>query len=108
MIEACWHHGTILRATILDKIIDTWYPQMSKDQRHAVYSFFMRQYGDDEKTERQKRLLARFDPKNQYDVVTEYEGNTQSNNAYLFEGKYFVGNNTYIEPKCILTIEAMK
>mgnify|MGYP006304071035 CR=1 FL=1 len=104
-IEACFHAGTILRASILDKIADNWYHMMNQYERKSIYSWLKRRYGDDELDERQRRFMARFNPENQYLLTMKHEGEEQKAEAYEFEGKYWVGNQSYADEKYITNKE---
>lgn len=91
----------------MDKAIDVWYHQMTDMEKRRAYEFFNRTKAADEdrKLETQQRFLARFNPDNQYEVYTEFEGTKEVNTAYRFEDKYFLNTTTFISKGHITKVE---
>ena len=102
LVEACWHSGTILRHSIMQKAINGWFHCLSADEQKSAYNFFKRTKGDESTEEIQKMFLARYDPDNQYIVDTDCKGITVRENAFLFNGKYHTTDAYTINEKFIV------
>jgi hypothetical protein len=103
LVEASWHAGTILRASIMKNAINGWYHKLSCEERARTFEFFQRT--QEATLAIQKRFLARYDPSNQYNAHVNYNGEKQSIETYFFEGKYWTNETTHVAPEYILNVE---
>jgi hypothetical protein len=61
-----------------------------------------------------RQVLARFDPNNQYTVSTVSVGTAKKHDtggkirAYFWNGRYYVGWNTYVEPMYVLGAQRLE
>jgi hypothetical protein len=79
---------------------------MTKNQRLSFWHFLERyRLTEDTPKEIQERVLHRFNPEMQYTVITVYEGVKNTYQAYMFADKLWINENTFIEPKFILSYE---
>lgn len=103
-----------LRWDIYSMFVNDVYPQLSDNEREAIYTyikrddsrFFEGNYVDETAKEYFYQMLARFNPANQF-IVTLKEGRKKQqivDNAYFWDGKYYVGWNRYCAPEYIKKI----
>lgn len=96
-------------------MVNDVYPQLSDGEREFLYTYLKRDtswhwekptLGDETPMQYWKRMLARYNPSNQY-VVTLKKGREkqQVTNAYLFDGKYYIGWQQYCAPEYIKKVE---
>lgn len=103
-----------LRWDIYPMFVDKVYPQLSDDEREAIYTYAKRdsswlfegKYVDKTAAEYFKQMLARFNPSNQY-VVTMKKGRAkqQKVDAYLFAGNYYISWQKLCAPEYIKRVE---
>lgn len=108
LIETCWYSGTILRHSVMQKAINYWYRHLTENERARIYEFFLRTKGDEITMEIQKRFMARYNPNNQFLIETCFEGKKEELRAYLFNGKYWIDENTRIEENYITNAKIIK
>jgi hypothetical protein len=96
LIEASWSASTILQFCVLQDLIDIHFYKMSDSQKKAVHSFFATKmtfekklYNEDTNEIREK-IIARFNPNNQY-----YIQGTKAP-LYLHNGKYWSDSNNHV------------
>lgn len=108
LVEASWHAGTILRHTIMAKAINVWYHDLRPKDREAAYNFFNRIMADSKDLEIQKRFFARFNPNNQYEVKTKFNGLTVWTDTYRFEDKYWINTSSHLNEDYIITVNKLQ
>lgn len=88
LIDSCWHDGTALSSTMLDKVMDQWFQLTTKQDRVRIHEYLVRT-----KTElsvRQKMVIERYNPDAQYMVY----GKNQKAEMFLFDGQYWLDFKT--------------
>lgn len=100
LVEAAWSNGTILKNSILVKACDTWYHSLSKNDRLRAYEFFKRL---DAKDDIHFRLMARFNPSNQFNVRLFNNGDEQHAECYYYEGEYWTSSFQFANSDFILS-----
>lgn len=102
-----------LRWDIYPMMVNDVFPQLSDGEREAIFTYVKRdeswKFKDDyDKTAKEYylKMLARYNPANQF-VVTLKDGRKKQviDNAYLWDGKYFVGWQRYCTPENIIKVE---
>ena len=104
-----------LRWDIYDMFVNDVYPQLNDNEREFIYIYAKRDLswhfeGDFvAETPHQffRQMLARFNPANQYKVTLK-DGRKKAevrDDAYLFDGKYYVGWQRYCAPEYIKKVE---
>lgn len=105
-----------LRWDIYDMMVNDVYPQLNDNEREFIYTYLKRDTAwlwenpnglDETPHQYWLQTLARYNPANQY-VVTLKEGRKKAqtaDNAYLWDGKYYVGWQRYCAPEFIKKIE---
>jgi hypothetical protein len=95
LIEASWSASTILQFCVLQDLIDIHFFKMSDSQKKAVHSFFSTKmtfekklYNEDTNEIREK-IIARFNPNNQYYIQGKREP------LYFYNGKYWSDSNNH-------------
>lgn len=98
LIEASWSGATILQFCVLQDLIDVHFFKMNEKQRKAIHSFFStkmsfeRQLYNEDTTEIREKIIARFDPNCNFEVVV----NNQKMLLYLYKNKYWKDSNTVV------------
>jgi len=103
LIDAAWSCGTILKHSIIVKLMDTWYHALSKNNRERVYSYIRRVLVPQQ--EIHQRLLARFNPDNQYRVHIDNNGDKQTPECYFYEGEYWTSSFQFANKDFILWVK---
>lgn len=101
LIDSCWHDGTILSSTMLDKVMNEWFHLTTKQDRVRIFEYLFRT-----KTElsvRQKMVIARYNPDAQYMVY----GKNQEAEMFLFDGQYWLDFKTSAIDEQILKVEKL-
>jgi hypothetical protein len=99
LIEASWSGQTILQFCILQDLINIHFVKMSDSQRKAIHSFFTtkmtfeRQLYNEDTNEIREKIIARFDPNNQFFV----QDSEIEEPVFLFRDKYWKDANTYFQ-----------
>lgn len=96
LAEACIPQVPIARTMFWHDMIDKYYYQMSKEEADRLHEWISRnnRYQDSlEKYEDTKVFEARYNPDNQYEVTTEYEGKTEKHRAFKYKDSFYVAIN---------------
>lgn len=105
--------GSHLRWDIYPTFVNDVFPQLSESERECIYTYAKRDLSemfdrkpDSTESEYFRQLLARFNPANQY-VVTLKDGRKKevADNAYLWNGKYYIGWQRYCGEDYIIKVE---
>lgn len=104
-----------LRWDIYPMMVNDVWPQLSDGEREAIFAYIKRdeswKFNDNLEYDETPRkyflqMLARYNPANQY-IVTLKDGRKKqvADNAYLWNGKYYVGWQRYCAPENIVNVE---
>lgn len=99
LIDSCWHDGTALSSTMLDKVMDEWFQLTTKQDRIRIHEYLDRTKR--ELSERQRMVIARYNPHAQYIVY----GKNQKAEMFLFEEKYWLDFKTSAIKEQIVKVE---
>jgi hypothetical protein len=109
LIEACIPKVPIARAMFWKDVIDKYYHQMTWDERARLHEWIGRNYSyENGLKNNDPDIIAferRFNPDNQYKITTNYEGNIETKEAFLMDGKYHIKINTSILDEYITNVE---
>jgi hypothetical protein len=106
-----------LRWDIYPMMVNDVWPQLTESEREFIFTYVKRddswyfcdekQYVDETAKEYYLQMLARYNPANQYGVTMKKgRGARQiANDAYLWDGKYYVGWQRYCAPEYITKVE---
>ena len=101
-----------LRWDIYPMMVNDVYPQLSDGEREAIFTYIKRdeswKFRDDyDKTAKEYflKMLARYNPANQYTITLKDGRKKVKVDAYLWDGKYFVGWQRYCAQENIIKVE---
>ncbi len=102
LAEACIPPRPIARTCFWHKLIDTYYRQMSEEQRARLFEWITRKPEFDLTNSDCAIFAARYNPQNQYMVEVDYKGLKETHTAFLYNGKYHTGMNVWIDQEFIV------
>jgi|694.fasta_scaffold15663_7 hypothetical protein len=105
LTEACLPSSPIARHCFFMNTIDRYYFQMTWGQRKHFFEWITPKL--DMKHEESKMFHARYNPENQYLVITSCEGKEENVEAFLFEEKYMITSTQRINEDYIFFIEKL-
>ncbi len=109
LIEACIPPNPIARSMFWKEVIDEYYHEMSDDEHKRLYEWISMNpgYQHSLKGEHEDCLLfeARFNPDNQYEVLTDYEGKKETYKCFKYKDRYHTSSTTSILEKYIKEIK---
>jgi len=111
LAEACSPPAPIARAMFWQDLTDKYWHQMSDSQREPFFNWLQKnlRYEESLKTEEDTQIFhARFDPENQYQIETEFQGKKEFHRAFLRDGKYWINRTTWIAEEYITSVEKLK
>lgn len=103
-----------LRWDIYKMFIDDIYPQLDNNEREFLYTYIKRDtswlwenksLGDETPYQYWLQVLARYNPANQFTITAEYEDEKEIRDAYMWDGKYYIGFNRYFANEFIVKKE---
>ena len=104
LAETCIPPRPIARAMFWDKLINEYYYQLSDDESDKLFEWICKNTYFDLFNEECKWFYDRFNPDNQYQVKTFYEGNEELKNCFLHNGKYHISKTQSIYEKYIVSV----
>lgn len=111
LAEACIPPCTIARHSFWIDLIDSYYEEMTVEERNKLYSWLSRsskyKSGMEEGNKDVAIFDARFNPFNQYVILFKNGKEEGSKFAFLFDGKYHTKHNVWIAPEYIQKVEKL-
>lgn len=107
LIEACIPPRPIARAMFWDKVITEYYHLMSEDERERLFGWIIKNPNFNIENNECALFHARFNPENQYEISTVYEGEERAQKAFLFNGDYRIDKDISIIPEYIVKIKQL-
>ena len=110
LLEVALYSHTAVCGTIKEKFIHEWYDCYNAREKKAFYDWLLRTFdrqGNHESiNEEVDRILARYNPDNQFMVTCRKGKLEQAVSTYLFNGIYYTGKprNQQCEPSTIKKI----
>ena len=105
LAEATIPPRPIARATFFQNLSETYYHQMSEDERYRAFNWITNEARFDIENEDCEHFYARFNPKNQFNVQTSYKGKNEAIKCYKYKGNYHTSKCTFINQDHITEIE---
>lgn len=102
--ENCIPPQPIARTMFFENLSGIYYHKMSKDERKRLFDFITKQDGFDKRNEYCRLFFARFNPENQYEVTTIYNGKTETHKAFRFNDIYHTSKYTSINSDYITNV----
>lgn len=102
-----------LRWDIYKIFVDRVYPQLRENEREFLYTYIKRDTAwlwedkkirDETPYEMWRKVLARYNPANQYTVTASHDGKTETRDVYLFEGKYYINFDLYFASEFVTAV----
>jgi hypothetical protein len=102
LVEACIPPRPIARMSFWYKVIDEYYDILTKEERLRLFEWITKNHGFDLEQEDCALFYARFDPNNQYKVLTNYEGKEEVVDCFKWGDKYHIKRNRFIDEDYIV------
>jgi hypothetical protein len=106
LAETCIPPRPIARSMFWDKLINEYYYQLSGSEREKLFGWITKNNCFDLSNEDCNWFYDRYNPDNQYQVKTLYEGKEELNDCFLHNGKYHINKSQSVYEKYI--IDAVK
>lgn len=108
--------GSHLRWSGYERMVNDVWPQLSEGEREKIYTYAKRDLNhwegksEEEITDKTPyeyyhQMLARYNPTNQYKVSLENEKEKKVVEAYMWNGRYYIGWYSYCAPEYIKKVE---
>jgi hypothetical protein len=112
LVEACIPPRPIARAMFWDNVINEYYHELTHDERARLHEWVNRnpsmQHALEHNNEDAIEFNLRYDPNNQYEVRTEYEGKEKIVKAYKGGDSYYIAINKSISPEFIKEVNRIE
>jgi len=105
LTEACLPKSTIARHTFFMDVIDKHYHKMSWEQRKHFFEWIGKKLNMEH--EESQIFYARFNPDNQFNLTTYYEGVKTNVEAFLLHNTYYVSSNKSVNDNYIESVEKL-
>lgn len=112
LLESCLR-GSHLRAGTVDRFVDTWYGMFNGRERESLYEWMLRIVYDGEfkpmpsMCGADERLMARYDPDNQYEVEVLWSDTKRLLRAFKLNDKYYINSTRYVNPSSIINVRKL-
>jgi hypothetical protein len=116
LVETCIPPVPIARAMFFQKVIDSYYNQLTPEQRINLFGWISRNYrmekGLEENNEDCLLFNARYNPDNQYLVTTLYNGEEKTVEAFKNKDstgveRFYISKNTSLLEEYIIKVEKL-
>lgn len=110
LLESCLH-GSHLRSSTILRFVDDWYELFTKEQREKLYYDTLRLVYDNNFVPctqccgADTVFMARYNPDNQYMVTVSDGSQTQTVDAFLLDGEYYIKSRRFCPKEYITKIE---
>jgi hypothetical protein len=106
LTEVCLPKSTIARHTFFMDVINKHYNKMSWEQRKHLFQWIGKKLNME--YEESQIFYARFNPENQFNVTTFYQGVKSDVKAFLLNDTYYISSNQSINNDYIESVEKLK
>lgn len=108
LVEACIPPVPIARGMFWNKVIDEYYDILSSEERKNLFEWTIRSAKFDLKNEDCKLFFNRYNPDNQYEVITNHQDVQKIIPCFLQEGKYHTRKNVSLLEEFIINIKKIE
>ena len=108
LAEACIPPRPIARAMFWQNLTNAYYDQMTGHERVKLFEFMKRNswYEESLATQEDTQIFhARFDPDNQYEVTTNYDGQEGVWDTFLMRDRYYTSSSRSVLEDYIIKIK---
>lgn len=102
LVEACVPKNPIGRTMFFHKVIDEHYYVLTEEERERLFDWIIKLDRFDEKEEDCNWFKLRYNPDNQYEVETNFEGRKETHRAFLKDGLCYIKRYTWIGDEYIV------
>lgn len=103
LAEACVPPRPIARAMLWDRLIDEFYDQMTTQERKKLFEWLKPKLNLDNK--QCSIFFARYNPKNQFRVMTIYQGKKETHECFKWNETYRTSIRRFIAEDFIVKVE---
>ena len=104
LVEACIPPRPIARAMFWEEVINHYYQVLTSGERLNLFEWINKNPSFNLSNEDCQLFNARFDPDNQYQVKTLYEGTEESRECFKWKDKYHLSKSTSIAEDYIIEV----
>jgi hypothetical protein len=105
LTEACLPQSTIARHSFFMDVINIYYHIMSWEQRKHTFQWIGKKLNME--YEESQIFYARFNPDNQFNLNTSYQGKKENVEAFLLNGNYYISSSQRVNNDYIKSVEKM-
>ena len=106
LTEACLPQSTIARHSFFMDVIDKHYHKMTWEQRKHFFLWIGKKLNME--YEESNIFCARFNPENQFNVTTFYDGKKEIVQAFLLKERYWVSSNKSVNENYIESVDKLE
>lgn len=110
LAESCIPPRPIARTIFWQNLSTKYWDQMTEHERERLFEWINRNEYYKESLEKQsdtKVFHARFNPDNQYVVMTDFNNKSEAHRAFKMDETYYLSPTTSIQEKYITKIEKL-
>lgn len=104
LAESVIPNKPIARSMCFDSFSNVHHHSMSKGEREQFFKHVTECNGFSMENEQCQHFFARFNPKNQFLVNTNWRGKNTEHECYFFDGEYHTNKSTFINSESITWI----
>ena len=110
--ESCLR-GSHLRSTTVERFSGEFWSKFTEKQRNSLYRFVLSHVYDGKfkpmpsMCGADERLMARYDPDNQYEVEALWSDTKRLLRAFKLNDKYYINSTRYVNPSSILNVRKL-
>lgn len=102
LVEACIPPRPIARAMFWQDVIDKYYHVLTENEKERLFNWINRCSAFDLENEDCRLFYARFNPANQYELETEFEGKRETVKCFKWNDKFHLSKSTSVNEKYII------
>jgi hypothetical protein len=102
LVEACIPPRPIARAMFWEDVINKHYHVLTENERQRLFTWITKNLSFDLTNEDCRLFYARFNPKNQYEVETEFEGKKETVKCFKWNDKFHLSKSKSVNEKYIV------
>lgn len=104
LVEACIPPCPIARYCFWQDVIDIHYHVLTANEREHLLGWVQRCHSFDLGNEDCRLFFARFNPKNQYEVETDFNGKKETVKCFKWNEKFHVSKSRFVDEKYIVKV----
>lgn len=108
LVEACVPKKPIARTMFFHRVIDEYYYVLTEEERKELFKWITTTDRFDEKEEDCRWFKLRYDPDNQYEVETNFNGNKETYRTFLKDSLYHTKRDTWISDEYIVNAKKLE